>query len=254
MKVIAVIQARNKSSRLPGKVLMTIGDKPMIAHVIDRVRLSQYVDDVVVATTDDPVDDSIQSLCDQINTAVFRGAQFDVLDRVYQAVLPYQPGIVVRLTADCPLLDPTLIDDVIQLLIDNQLDFAANRLPPPWKRTFPIGLDVEACTFTGLERAWREAEKPYEREHVMPYFYDEDGRFNIAVLNTEPDYGHLRWTVDTQADLDLVREIFIRLQDKTGYTWKDVLAIVEENPALQQINADVRAKQTQDIDERSIQK
>ncbi len=254
MKVVAVIQARNKSSRLPGKVLMTIGDKPMLAHVINRVKLASSVEDLVVASTEDPADDIIATLCQELGTVVFRGAQYDVLDRVYQAVQPYQPDVVVRLTADCPLLDPQLIDDVVHLLIDNQLDFAANRLPPPWKRTFPIGLDVEACTYAGLQRAWQEASEGYEREHVMPYFYDEEGRFNIAVLQTEPDYGHLRWTVDTQADLDLIREIYYRIPDKDNYSWKDILSIVEQDPSLAQINANIKAKVTQDVDERSVKK
>jgi len=254
LKAVAVIQARNKSSRLPGKVLMTIGDKPMLAHVINRVRLAHSIDEVIVATTDESADDIIADLCQEMGTAVFRGKQYDVLDRVYQAVQPYQPDVVVRLTADCPLLDPQLIDDVVHLLVDNKLDFAANRLPPPWKRSFPIGLDVEVCTFAGLQRAWREASKKYEREHVMPYFYDEEGRFNIAVLQTEPDYGHLRWTVDTQVDLDLIREIYSRIVDKDRYSWKDILEIVEQNPALNEINADIKAKLTQDVDERSVEK
>ncbi len=140
--------------------------------------------------------------------------------------------------------------------MDNSLqniryDFAADRLPPPWHLTYPIGLDVEVCTFSGLERAWKEAAQPYQREHVMPYFYDLEGRFRVKLIHHDPDYGAMRWTVDTPADLELLRRIFDHFGGRDDFTWLDVLALFEREPELAQINADVQAKHLTDFDARS---
>jgi spore coat polysaccharide biosynthesis protein SpsF len=250
MRTIAIIQGRMNSSRLPGKVLLDIGGQPMLLRVVERVRRAQSVDAVVVATTDDPTDDPIESLCAAREIPCYRGSQFDVLDRFYQAARRFEAQVIVRVTADCPVIDPQVIDQVVRAFHESGADFACNRLPPPWKRTWPIGLDTEVCSFAGLERAWKEAEKPFEREHVMPYFYDTEGRFKVVVVDHEPDYGSLRWTVDTPEDLHLLREIFARLEGHDTFSWLDVLALVHKEPELSQINATVQAKVTMDVDQR----
>lgn len=249
-RIVAIVQARMGSSRLPGKVLKDIAGQPMLAWVVERACRAESVDEVVVATTTDPADDAIEAFCRERGYSVFRGSVFDVLDRFYQAAREYRADIIVRLTADCPMIDPAVIDRTVEALLDSDADFAANRLPPPWKRTYPIGLDTEVVTFSALERAWRDAKEPYEREHVLPYLYDEPGRFNIQVIDAHEDYGHYRWTVDTPEDLLAVRKIFELFGKRKDFSWLEVLELVDLHPELGQLNMDVRHKSYDDIDER----
>jgi len=251
-RTVAIIQARMSSSRLPGKVLQDIGGKPMLAWVAQRAVRARGVDQVIVATTSDPADDPVEQTCAALGLACHRGSVYDVLDRYYTAAQAAGAQVIVRLTADCPLIDPALIDQVLEAFHASGADFAANRLPPPWKRTFPIGLDVEVCSFAALERAWREATEKYEREHVMPYLYDQPGRFGVKVVDNDPDYGHLRWTVDTPADLEFVRRV-VALLGRDDFGWLDVLAVVQAHPDLGEINAGVRHKVFNEVDERSTE-
>jgi spore coat polysaccharide biosynthesis protein SpsF len=291
---LAMIQARMSSSRLPGKVLTEIAGKPLLKLMLERVVKAKSLDGVLVATTTDPSDDVLEQFCRRNNTLCFRGSMPDVLDRVYRAAVKYHADVIVRLTADCPLIDPHLIDMVVSLyfgdsnvkdhsngsliankasLITAPFNFATNRLPPPWKRTIPIGLDVEVCSFESLLRAWKEADQPFQREHVMPYLYEgiafqesnfatdhewyiESGvslhGFKVALLNHNPEYGTQRWTVDTPADLEFIRQVFIRFKDQSDFSWKDVLALLEREPGLTSINADVKHKSAFDIDQRTL--
>lgn len=249
-RIVAIIQARMGSSRLPGKVLMDIEGKPMLEWVVSRVRQSNRVHEVVVATTTDPSDDQVAEFCQDNGIAVYRGSTFDVLDRYYQAASQAKADVVVRVTADCPLIDPQEIDTLLSEFFDRQVDFATNRLPPPWHRTFPIGLDTEVASFTALERAWKEASEKHDREHVMPYLYEVEGRFKIYYHNTSPDYGDMRWTVDTAEDLQAVRLIFSHLSNKDHFTWHDVLDVVQQNPELGNINAGIRHKVFDEVDDR----
>lgn len=274
LKTIAIIQARMSSSRLPGKVLLDIAGQPMLAHVVERARRAQRVDQVVVATTTDPSDDPIQAFCEGRGYACWRGSLHDVLERYYQAARHFEAGIVVRITADCPLIDPQVVDDTIAALFGGEempaWDFAANRLPPPWTRSYPIGLDTEVCTFAALEQAWKNAHEPHQREHVLPYLYQHStvfdslespapppaeslapGQFRVLLVNHRPDYGALRWTVDTPADLELLRQVFARLGGRADFTWLDVLALFEQEPELAQINASITHKTAFDVDERA---
>ena len=248
--VVAIIQARMTSSRLPGKVLKEIAGIPMIQHVINRVSTSKLVDEVLVATTTDETDNEIEIFCKHNKYSYYRGHPFDVLDRYYQAAKANQAEIIVRITGDCPLMDSSLIDSLLNAFIDCEVDFAANRLPPPWKRTYPIGLDIEIAKFSALEKAWKEAESQFEREHVMPYLYDQPGRFKILLKHHDPDYGKKRWTVDTPQDLEFVRKIFDHFSHRLDFSWKEVIHFLEANPALEQINASVNAKKVDDIDKR----
>ncbi len=273
LKTIAIIQARMKSSRLPDKVMLDIAGKPMLQRVIERTARARMVDQVILATTTGKDEDPIAGLCNKLGIPCYRGSLQDVLDRYYQCALVYSPDVVVRITADCPLLDADLIDETISVLTGSSLgnglwqpqgnpelfspptnpsipwDYAATRLPPPWKRTYPIGLDVEAVTFDALASAWKNAKELHEREHVMPFFYEVENRFRCIVGSFNPDYGHYRWTVDTAADLKLIREIYNRLASE-DFTWKDVLALVQKYPELDAINADVPHKTFLEVDDR----
>jgi spore coat polysaccharide biosynthesis protein SpsF len=250
-RIVAIIQGRMSSSRLPGKVLKEIAGKAMLELVVERAHLATTIDEVVVATTTEPEDAEIEKFCQEHSIPVYRGSLNDVLDRFYQAAKLYRADAIVRLTADCPLLDPGVVDHTVEVFLQSGVDFAANRLPPPFKRTYPIGLDTEVCTFAALERAWNEASLPYEREHVMPYLYDVDGRFKIIRVDYDKDYGDRRWTVDTPEDLELVRQIFARLAEKNNFTWLDVLAIFEREPQLAQINGQIQHKTFLDVDDRA---
>lgn len=260
---VAIVQARMGATRLPGKVLMDIAGKPMLARVVERAKRAQRVDVVAVATSRELEDDAVETLCREMGTPCYRGSLHDVLDRYYQAARHFSADVIVRLTADCPLIDPGVIDHVLGAFFgidatpghqpglgmadthqheELAWDFAANRLPPPWSRTFPIGLDTEVCTFAALERAWEEADRPHQREHVMPYLYENEGEFRVLQVNHEPDYGQLRWTVDTAEDLEFVRQVYASFQGRDDFSWLDVLALVENKPELAAINSRVRHK------------
>lgn len=249
-RVVAIIQARMGSSRLPGKVLRDIHGKPMLAWVVERTRKASSVSEVMVATTSDPSDDMVEQVCRQMSIPCFRGNIYDVLDRYYQAAREAQADVVVRITADCPLIDAGLIDTVVQRFVAEKVDFAANRLPPPYQRTYPIGLDVEVVSFQALQRAWQEASEKHEREHVLPYLYESPGRFKTLTVDHETDLGSYRWTVDTFEDLEFIQKLFTLLPDTENFTWLDVLKIVEKNPQLSEINAGVSHKTFTDVDER----
>lgn len=251
MKIIAIIQARMSSSRLPGKVLLDIAGQPMLVHVVERTRLARTIDQVVVATTTDSSDDALAAVCLEKRYPCYRGSLYDVLDRYYQAARMYAADVVVRITSDCPLIDPGVVDKtVLEFLDTKHCDFAANRLPQPWGRTYPVGLDTEVCTFAALELAWREARQPYQREHVMPFFYEQPERFRILHVNHDVDYGALRWTVDTSEDLELIRQVFGRFPGRQGFSWLEVLALFEREPDLAMINAQIKAKDFHESDNR----
>ncbi len=272
MNIVAIIQARMSSSRLPGKVLLDLNGQPMLERVVERVRRARRIQQVVVATTTDPSDDAVQAFCQSRGFACMRGSQLDVLDRYYQAARALQADVIVRLTADCPLIDPALIDEAVgafcQEAVDSAglaFDFCANRLPPPWHRTVPIGLDIEICSFPALERAWKEADQLFQREHVMPYFYQDlqppdhpplkavyqtPRGFRVLLLNQRSDEGARRWTVDTPQDLELIRQILLHLRGREDFSWQDVLDLLKRHPELEKINADVPAKSTFAVDNR----
>jgi spore coat polysaccharide biosynthesis protein SpsF len=266
-KIVAIIQGRMSSSRLPGKILSDIAGQPMLARVFIRTSRARTLDEVIFATTIDPSDDPAAEYCDFSGLPFTRGSLFDVLDRYYQAASQAKADVVVRITADCPVIDPDLIDDVVNTLLDNEYDFVCNRLPPPWSRTYPIGLDVEACSFKILKKAWEKAKEPQHREHTMPYFYEgvklhNESRtlqtgisprgFNVALLHNTTDFGDYRWTVDTLEDLEFMRQIYKRFNGRDDFTWREVLDVVHDEPELMEINAGVEHKTLKDIDKRAL--
>jgi len=275
-RVVAIIQARMSASRLPGKVLKDIAGAPMLMRVVARTRRATVLDEIIVATTTDPSDDVVTDFCNARGYRVFRGDLYDVLDRYYQAACVAGAQVIVRITADCPVIDPALIDrtvraffgetqpqDVIisqraarlgSLPLIGAYDFAANRLPPPWGRTYPIGLDVEVCSFAALEYAWQHAREKHEREHVMPYLYQTRDLFSNLLAHHTEDLGALRWTVDTPEDLEFIRALYARFADRDDFTWEEIRALVQREPDLANINAGIQHKSLFDVDQRAAPK
>jgi len=223
----------------------------MLDWVVKRAARSRLISHVLVATTISPDDDAITEYSGSEGIAYSRGSEFDVLDRYYQAARGADAEIVVRLTADCPLIDPDLIDKTIQALLVEDADFAANRLPPPYHRTYPIGLDVEVAAFSALETAWKYAAEGFEREHVMPYLYDPSHSMRFIVVDHETDLGMLRWTVDTPEDMEFIRQVTGLLKCRDDFSWLDVVKLLEENPNLNEINAGISHKTLKDVDSRA---
>ena len=235
MSVVAIVQARMGSTRLPGKVLMDLAGRPMLAHVIHRAAAIHGVDQVVVATTTAPQDQPILRQAPRWGAIPFAGSEADVLDRFYHAARSIQAAVIVRITADCPLLDPDVSSAVLAHFFRQEADYATNTQPP----TFPDGLDTEVLSFAALERAWREAVLPSEREHVTPYLWKHPDRFRLANLAASVDHAALRWTVDEPQDLAFVRAIYARLYQsgRRPFGMADVLALLAREPALQHQNA-----------------
>ena len=205
--IVAIIQARMGSTRLPGKVLKDIGGETMLARVVRRVQRATLVDQVVVATTPKPADDAIIAECQQLGVEVFRSSELDVLSRYYWAARVYDAKVVARITADCPLIDSVVIDRVVLAFLREKPDFASNVIT----RTYPRGLDISVMTMAALTRAYNKAKKAYDREHVTSYIYQNPKIFKLLSVEGDVDYSNHHWTVDTQEDLDFVRGIYARL-------------------------------------------
>ncbi len=236
-KVVAIIQARTGSTRLPGKVLADIHGHPMLWHVVQRTRAATTLDEVVVATTTQPADSAIVAFCRELGVACFRGSEDDVLDRYQRAALQHDAQAVVRITSDCPLIDPRIIDKTVQAFLVERPDYASNGVV----RTYPRGLDTEVIAFQALELAWHEARQPYERSHVTPYLYETPGKFRVLSVTADRDYSACRWTVDTAQDLEFVRAVYARFASE-GFLWSDVVKLLEREPELAAINASVEPK------------
>ncbi len=235
-RTIAILQARVGSSRLPGKVLKPICGRPMLALQLERCLRAETFDGLVVATSTEDADTSIEELCKAEGVACFRGALDDVLDRYYQCAKQHGAQHVVRLTGDCPLMDPAVIDRVAGCYFEGGYDYASNGLRSTW----PDGLDLEIISFDVLETAWREAELPSEREHVSPFIISHPERFRLGSAENETDYGRLRWTVDEPEDLAFVSAVFEALYPATpAFTMQDVLNLLSRQPSLGDLNVHI---------------
>jgi spore coat polysaccharide biosynthesis protein SpsF (cytidylyltransferase family) len=224
--IVAIIQARMGSSRLPGKSMADINGRPMLGHVVGRVQQARHVDKVVVATTVLPADEVIAEFCRGEGVACFRGSPDDVLDRYYQAARIHHAAAVVRITADCPLIDPEVIDQLVSRFLQGDADYVANVI----LYTYPDGLDVEVFSFASLERAWHEARTPAEREHVTPYLRSADFR-TVNVASNRPVPAHqYRWTVDREDDLEFVRRVYAAFAGQALFGFRDVLLWLARNP------------------------
>lgn len=234
-RVAVIIQARMGATRLPGKPLKKVLGRPLLSHLIERLRRSQKVDEIVVATTQNPQDLQIVSLCQEEHIPVFRGSEEDVLDRYYQTAKAFSADVVVRITADCPLMDPAIVDEVIDYYLNHQVDYATNTL----ERTFPRGMDVEVFSFSALERAAKEAVRPEEREHVTPFFYRHPEKFRLGNVAAKENNARYRLTVDTEEDFKLITLLLESLK-----TWdlNEILQVLKENPEWEKINSHIQQK------------
>ena len=238
-KVVAIIQARMGSTRLLGKVLLDLHGQTMLQRVVERTRGAELVDEVVVATTRRETDEPIIEECRRLDVSSFLGSEEDVLDRYNRTAEAHGADVVVRITSDCPLIDPSESDRVIRAFLDSRPDYASNSL----RRTYPRGLDTEVMSTATLAHAWLEARQPYERVHVTPYIYGHPETFRLLSVTGRKDHSNHRWTVDTPRDLKFVREVYRLLGGREMAGWREVLAILEQNPQLAEINRNVRQKE-----------
>jgi len=231
--VVAIIQARNGSSRLPEKVLKSLAGKPLIYHICNRLKASLYIKQIVIATTENQRDDSLYNFADQHNIKCFRGSEENVLSRYYFAAREAKAEIIVRITADDPFKDSSIIDKVIELLYKENLDFAFNNFPP----SFPEGLDVEVFTLNAIKNAFDNAKDPFEKEHVTQYFYRNADLFKTTNYSYKENLSYLRLTVDTPNDFKLAEEIYKRLyKENEVFGFKEILDLLHEEPELFEIN------------------
>lgn len=240
MKTVCISQARLGSSRLPGKVLLPVHGEPMLFYHLRRLQLAAEVDTVAVATTHLPEDDAIERYAASLGADCHRGPVEDVLTRFFECAQRHRPDVVVRVTADCPLIDPKLVDFAVRSLKDAPGEIQYMNLS---LSHFPRGLDVEVMRFDALAHAYEEAQDPYEREHVTPFLYRHPERFGWRQLETDQPAAQYRWCVDEQSDLDLIAELLDRLPDaKLDFSWRDCVQLMEDDPALAALNAGVAQK------------
>ena len=226
------------STRLPGKVLRPLLDRPLLAWDVYRLRKCRLIDDIIIATTTDPRDDALADLCASEGWGCFRGSENDVLDRYYGAARQYHADTIVRITSDCPLIDSSVTDYVIATYAAAApaADYASNVFP----RTYPRGLDTEVFSFAALETAWKEDQSEW-REHVTPFLWKQPERFRQINAANLVDYSSHRWTVDTPQDFELVRRIYEHF-GHGDFAWRDVLTLLDQHPDWVAINADIQQK------------
>lgn len=232
-KIVAIIQARMGSTRLPGKILKTVMGKPLLWYMFNRLHYSHTIDLSVLATSTSPQDNVIEDFAQKYNINLFRGSEQDVLDRYYKAATRYKADIIIRLTGDCPLIDPKIIDKVVNYFLENteQVDYVQTAL------SFPDGVDTEVFSYEALEKAWQNATKKSEREHVTPYIWKNTDIFKINAIENDQNLSNLRLVVDYEEDFQVVSEILKNLYKTNSifYT-EDVLNFLEKRPDLQQLN------------------
>ncbi len=238
-KIVTVIQARCGSTRLPGKVLLPICGKPLLLRMVQRVQASKLAGTVVVATTQEAKDDPIEDLCKAYDLAFFRGHSTDLLDRHYQVGKSFKADVVLKIPSDCPLIDPKIIDKTIQFFLDHQgeYDFVSNLHPA----TYPDGNDVEIMTMEALEQAWKEAEKPLEREHTTPYFWENPSLFRLANVPWETGLNYAmshRWTIDYPEDYDFINKVYAELFPiNPTFALENILDLLESHPEIHALNS-----------------
>ena len=225
----AILQARMKSTRLPGKILAPLLGEPMVARQLERIQRAQRLDDIVLATSTDPSDDPLVAWAEAKDIKVFRGSLTDVLMRFVEVIDHFQPDLVVRLTADCPLTSPAVIDSVIDTFYSSDVDYCSNTLTP----TFPDGLDVEVIRADVLREVAADSTDPVEREHVTLGVYRHPERYRLANFEGTEDHSDLRWTVDTPEDMAFVTAVYEALYPlDPAFEMRDVLELIARTPGL----------------------
>ena len=236
MKASVIIQARIGSSRLPDKVLLKLADKTVLEHVISRAKKAQAVGEIIVATTEHKEDDRVTATAISCGAKVYRVSEQDVLDRYFQAAKSFCLKDIVRITADCPIIDPKLIDQVVEMYFQTKADYCSNTLVP----TFPDGEDIEVFSFRALSKAWQEAQLSSEREHVTPYIKKNKSIFKTVSFETKPNYSQERWTLDEEEDYRFLKIIFDELYPVNAFfEMKEVLTFLQKHPDLERMNKNI---------------
>jgi spore coat polysaccharide biosynthesis protein SpsF len=241
MNIVMIVQARMTSNRLPGKVLKKVLGKPLLEYQIERLRSVKNAHHLVIATTTNETDQPIVGWCERYGVDYFRGSENDVLSRYYHAAKKCVADIVVRLTSDCPLIDPIVVDQVIKYYLDNlnQYDYISNSLT----RSYPRGMDTEVFSFKVLSEAYLNSTMDLEKEHVTPYIYTRPLNYRIGQYRYSVDESEHRWTVDTAEDFELIRLILEELYpSKPEFTLEDCLRLLEQNPEWVEINRHIEQK------------
>jgi spore coat polysaccharide biosynthesis protein SpsF len=229
------------STRLPGKVMKDIKGKPVLAHVIERVIQSKLIEDIVVATTIHERDDIVKAIAIKLGVKFFRGSEDDVLSRYYCAAKEHNVDVVVRITSDCPLIDPKVVDEIVGFYLGKQYDLVTNAGSDLTQRTYPRGLDTEVFSFMVLEEAFNNAKEKYQREHVTPYIYETSKK--VYWYRKDIDYSRYRWTLDTAEDFELIKRIYNRLyQGCHDFYLDDILDLFRQKPSLFMINAHIKQR------------
>lgn len=238
MKATAIIQARCGSTRFPNKVFANLNGKPLIWHVVNRLKFASRVDEIVLATTTNPLDDTLEQWAIENNVICFRGSENDVLRRYYDAASFCKADVIVRITADDPFKEPILIDKAISTLIEEKADFVCNNNPP----TYPEGLDVEVFTYSAISISQEKSNDSFEREHVTQYMYRHSSEFKMFTISNDVNLSKLRWTIDTDTDFEMVKTIYSHLyvNDKTIFHMDDILNFLKVNPDVAEMNLDVK--------------
>ena len=230
-----IIQARMGSSRLPGKIMKKInGDTPMLKFQLDQLEFSKNIDQIIIATTTLEPDNLIVDFCKKNNLECFRGESKDVLDRYYKCAKKFKLSIIVRITSDNPLIDPTIVDHVISRFIDSDYDYMSTEV-----KKSPLGFAVEVFTFKSIKKAWEEAKLPSEHEHVTPYFYNNPDKFKIESVSQEKDLSHIRCTVDTEYDFKLIEKIISKIETRPIHL-DHILDLFSKDTNLLEINKHVK--------------
>lgn len=236
-KIVAIVQARMSSTRLPNKVLMNLGGKTVVGQVVNQLSYSKLLNEVVLATSTDKIDDPLEKWAMEHNVRYFRGDLDNVLKRYFDTAKQTKADIIVRITADCPLIDPEVVDNVISNFLEGGYDYYSNTNPP----TFPDGLDTEVFSFTTLEKAYKEADLQSEFEHVTPYIRNHPETFKTGNYKSEIHYENLRWTLDNREDYDLLTQLFTALNKENSFiNYKEVIDYVHANSELLKTNAHIK--------------
>lgn len=241
MKIVLINQARMTSTRLPGKVLKTVLDKSLLEYQIERLKQAVWLDDIVIALTTNDADQPIVDLCNNLSIKYFRGNEENVLERYYLAAKEHEADVIIRVTSDCPLIDPDIIDKTINLFISYDYDYVSNC--PEINRTFPRGMETEVFYFSALEYAYKNAVETPEREHVTPYIHKNPDKFKLSFLYNETNESNYRLTVDTIEDFMLIKNILEALYpNNKDFRLNDIINLLKENPEWLKINANIQQK------------
>ena len=239
INIVAVVQARMGSSRLPEKVLKEIMGKPALWHLVNRLKHAHLVNKIIVATSDKDADKPILKFTRENNIDSYAGSELDLLDRIYQAAKKLAADAVVLITADCPLIDPAVVDTVIKYYLDNRgkFDLVSTGTPLQTSKPYPDGLDTAVFSFKALQEMWQEVKDPFWREWFAANFYEHPEKYRYAIMPCKDDLSNMRWTLDYEDDFEFITEVYKRLyQEDKIFLMEDVLHLLSQNPELMEIN------------------